>query len=162
MTSDLVLTEIFTNYYRESAICNKKSNFWQGPTREHHRMCLILCRWIVFGVSFKHMPAISKVIWSFWEIWKTKSVHLRKPGICFSNYPKNDNECWKSRTRLKSIIYLQKMRYIRWCLVDLKLVKGLIFSYKRLGFSVKINISVKKCEFEFFLLLLSYRIGLKL
>ena len=58
----------------------------------------------------------------------------------------------------RSIIYLEKMRYIRWCLVDVKLVKGLICSQKRLGFSVNINISVKKCDFEFFLFLLSHRI----
>ena len=44
----------------------------------------------------------------------------------------------------------------------LKLVKSLMRSHKRLGFSIKINVSVKKCDFEFFLLLLSYRTGIKL
>ena len=50
-------------------------------SRIHHRMCLTFCRWIVFCISWKHMPAISKVIWSFWEMCKTKFVSLQKPSI---------------------------------------------------------------------------------
>ena len=33
---------------------------------------------------------------------------------------------------------------------------------KKTGFSVKINVSVKNCDFEFFVFLLSYKIGIKL
>ena len=55
-----------------------------------------------------------------------------------------------------------KMRYIQWCLLDLKLVKSFICADKRPGFFIKINGSIKKCDFEFFLFLLSYRIGFKL
>ena len=77
----------------------------------------------------------------------------------FSNHLKSDKESWKSRARVfkfYQVIFIYK--YIRWCLLDLKLVKSLICFHKRPGFSVNINVSVKKCDFEFFLFFY-YHIG---
>ena len=71
----------------------------------------------------------------------------------FSNHLKNGKECGKSWASifLPSTIYLQKMRYIPWFLFDLKLVKSLICSYKRPGFPVNVNVSVKSYDSELFL-----------
>ena len=46
-----------------------------------------------------------------------------------------------------SAFYLQKIRIILWCFSELELVKNLIFSKRRAGFSIMINISAKKCVF---------------
>ena len=83
----------------------------------------------------------------------------------FSNYLKNDKECWKSwhvlLTSTKSCLTAKNEIHSR-CLLDLKLVKSLICADKRPDFFIKINVSLKKCDFEFFPFLLSYRIGFKL
>ena len=94
---------------------------------------------------------------------KSKICTIVKTGYYyFSNYLKNGKECWKLWARIfrPSTIYLQKMRYIRWFLFDLKLIKSLICSHKRPGFPVIINVSVKKHDFQFFLFY--YYIGYEL
>ena len=127
-------------------------------SRTHHRMCLTFCRWIVLGISLKHIPAISKVIYVFEKSAKQNVYACRNQVFFFFKLRQEWQKMLKIAAtrfqRLPSPIYLQKMRYIRWCLLDLKLVKGP-------GFFVKINVSVKKCDFEFvfvFVFLISYRI----
>ena len=74
--------------------------------------------------------------------------------FCFTNYLKNDKNvenCGHAFFTTTKSYLSTKMRYIWWCLLYLKLVKTLICSQKRPGFPVKINISVKKCDFDFFL-----------
>ena len=81
----------------------------------------------------------------------------------FSNYFKDDKECWKSRhaflTSTRS--YLTTKNEIH-SMMSPWLKTRLICVDERPGFFIKINVSVKKCDFEFFLFLLSYRIGFKL
>ena len=72
---------------------------------------------------------------SAWYVFKTHARDLDSYLKLLENL-ENKN--------LPSPVYLQKMGYIRWRLLDLELVK-------RPGFFVKINISIQKFDFKCFL-----------
>ena len=72
----------------------------------------------------------------------------------FSNYLKNDKKCWKLQARVFNVcqVLFIHEKWDTFSDVSLRLVK-------RPGLFVKINVSVKKCDFEFFsFFLLWYRI----
>ena len=46
-------------------------------------MCLILCRWIVFGVSFKHMPQSQKLFEGFGKSGKQNLYTYRNQVFVF-------------------------------------------------------------------------------
>ena len=53
-------------YWEFSYFSRKKNNFLKNfNSRTHHRMCLILCRWIVLGISLKRMPSFQKLFEGF-------------------------------------------------------------------------------------------------
>ena len=135
--------------------------------RTHHWMCVILCRWIALKKIFStHARDFESYLKFLRNLENKYCTPIETRYFYFSNYFKNYKEYWKLWARVFNFYQVRfickKVRCIRWCLTDFKLVKGLICSYKRLDFSVKINDSVKKYDFKFFLLLLSYRIGIKL